>query len=1137
MLAETSVGTTSSNRPRFFINGQLLCDSPRVPVVATVTTPPTLTISSNTQTICVGDTTSVVTITAGANDYETFVWTPSTGVSGNAVSGWTFNPTTTTNYTLTASQAPQNIVSNGDFSNGLTGWTSFVASWIPVNATFTATNNEANITGISGAGGQPWFVQLNQILTPAQIASLEVGSSYKITFSARSSVNNRSLKIFFGQDGGAFVPLHEQVYSISNTNANYETTVFNVGQTFGTMKLGFEMGLMNDDVFIDNVTLTKVVSNICNTSTSFNVTVNPVPSALVITPSATETCIDNVVTLSTSGGTLSNVVILQENFNDQTNSWTTLNNSTGGTPANVAWTLRPNGYVRGITFNSNDNTQFYLSDSDDGGSGNITNASLITPSFSTIGFTQVNLNFWHFYQHWSSGNGQGNVQYSLDGGVTWANINQFTSSQGTSTGFVNANLALPAGALNQATVQIRFQHSVVWGYRWAIDNVSITGTQSQSVTWTPITNLYTNAAATIPYTANTTSATVYYKPTVDGTAQFTATSTTLQGCFTTQNVSIITNPTPAAPIANATQIFCGASTVSNLVATGSALQWYNVATGGTALATNASISTGTYFVTQTLLGCESPRTSVQVTVNITNAPIATNQVFCNSATVSNLVANGTALQWYDVAIGGTALTSGTALVTGTYYVSQTLNNCEGPRTMVEVVVNIPSAPSGDASQTFCGTANLSQLSISGLNIRIYTAATGGTEYPQALWNLIGLVNGSSYFASQTINGCESLSRLQITVAINPIPSAPTATNQSFCGSLNATVSNLNASGSNLKWYNVPTGGIALAPNTLLVSGTYYVTQTSANCESNRTTVLVTVNDCNIGWGNLQWPPSGTINSCGDYTVYGRVWKSGVTEATGPSANITAWFGINTTNTDPSTWPASAWSVGTYNVQAGNDDEYQHTFSNLPIGTYYIATRYQFTGGDFWYGGYNSGGGGAWNGTTNVSSVLTVAPVAAPVGDAVQSVTVPLAPNATLANLVVSGTNVTWYPTLADAQAGTNALPLSTVLVSGNTYYAVSIVNGCRSAALAVTVTVNLDIRVFDFAQLRVYPNPVIERLTITFDYQLERIEVYNMLGQMVRFQQPNFTETEVDMINLPAATYIVRIYSNDSVKEVKVIKK
>lgn len=984
MLAETSVGTTSSNRPRFFINGQLLCDSPRVPVVATVTTPPTFTLSSNAESICNGNSTSLITVTAGAGSYDTFVWSPSVGVSGDVTNGWIFNPTVTTNYTLTVSQ------STGD---------------------------------------------------------------------------------------------------------------------------------------------------LCATSVNVLVTVNPFPSALVITPSESETCIDNIVTLSTSGGAVQNIILLQEDFNGVTNSWTTLNNSTGGTPANVAWTLRPNGYVRSITFNSNDNTQFYLSDSDNGGSGNITNVSLISPSFSTIGFTQVNINFWHFYQHWSSGNGQGNVQYSLDGGSTWININQYVADQGTSTGFVNANLNLPPAALNQASVQIRFQHFVTWGYRWALDNVTVSGTQTQAITWNPAANLYTDSQATIAYVAGTPSATVYYKPTVDGSVQFTATATTPQNCSVSENVSIVTNPTPVAPTADAVQVFCGASTVANLVATGTALQWYDVATGGTALAANASISTGTYYVTQTLLGCESPRTAVQVTVNITNAPAASNQVFCNSATVANLVATGTDLQWYDVEIGGTALTSSTALVTGTYYVSQTLNNCEGPRTMVEVVVNIPSAPSGDAAQIFCGTANLSQLMITGSNIRIYSAATGGTEYPQALWNLIGLVDGGSYFASQTINGCESLTRLEIIVTINPIPAAPLVSNQVFCGSVNATVADLIASGSNLLWYNVPTGGNALDSNTVLVSGTYFVSQTVGNCESARTSVTVTINDCNIGWGNLQWPPSGTINTCGEYIVYGRVWKSGVTETPGPNSNITAWFGISTTNTDPATWDASSWTVGTYNVQVGNDDEYMYTFNNLPAGTYYIATRYQFTGGDFWYGGFNPTGGGAWNGSSNVSSVLTVEEVPAPTGDAVQSVTVPLAPDATLANLVVSGTNVTWYATLADAQAGTNALPLSTVLVSGNTYYAVSIVNGCRSTALAVTVTVSLGTNIFDLAQLRVYPNPVIDRLTITFDHQLQKIEVYNMLGQMVRLQEPNFTETEVDMSNLPASTYIVRIYSNDSVKEVKVIKK
>jgi hypothetical protein len=1032
MLAETSVGSTSSNRPRFFINGQLLCDSPRVPVVATVTTAPSFALSGSNVTICEGDTSSAITITTGAGDYDTFVWSPATGVSGDAVNGWTFNPTSSTNYVLTASQT-------------------------------------------SG--------------------------------------------------------------------------------------------------------------NLCNNTATVQVTVNPLPSAIVITPSANETCINDVVTLTASGGTLNNVIILQENFNAVANSWVTENNSTGGTPANVAWTLRPDGYTRSITYNSNDNSQFYLSDSDNGGSGSVTNVSLTSPAFSTIGFENASVSFWHFYQHLSNG---AKVQYSIND-IDWNDIQTYNATTGTSTSFVNAIVSLPAAALNQANVKIRFQYNENWGWRWAIDNVTISGSQTQNITWSPVTDLYTDQAATIAYIGGTPSATVYYKPTVDGTVQFTATASTLQNCSVSQNISILTHPIPAAPTASA-QSFCANAnpTVADLVATGTALQWYDVANGGTALALSTPLVSGTYYVSQTLNGCESPRTSVSVTINNCNIDYA-NMQFPGSATIGtcgNITfyaqvyklgateapgANANITAWigintsntdpatwgptswqlatYNVQVGNNDEYQITYsnLPAGTYYVASRFQFTGGDfyyggysgngggawdgTNNVSSVLTVQETTEPTASaQTFCGASTVADLVATGTALQWYDVATGGT----ALALSTPLVSGT-YYVSQTLNGCEG-PRTSVEVTVNITP-APTASSQSFCGNANPTVADLVATGTALQWYDVATGGTALALSTPLVSGTYFVSQTLNGCESPRTSVIVTINDCNIGWGNLQWPPSGTINTCGDYTVYGRVWKQGATEAPGPNANITAWFGISTTNTDPSTWPASAWSVGNYNVQVGNDDEYSYTFSNLPAGTYYIASRYQFTGGDFWYGGYNSSGGGAWNGTSNVSSVLTVEEVPAPTGDAVQTVTVPLAPDATLANLVVSGTNITWYATLADAQADTNALPLSTVLVSGNTYYAVSNVNGCRSAALAVTVTVNLDIRVFDFAQLRVYPNPVIDRLTITFDHQLERIEVYNMLGQMVRFQKPNFTETEVDMINLPAATYIVRIYSNDSVKEVKVIKK
>ena len=85
--------------------------------------------------------------------------------------------------------------------------------------------------------------------------------------------------------------------------------------------------------------------------------------------------------------------------------------------------------------------------------------------------------------------------------------------------------------------------------------------------------------------------------------------------------------------------------VANLVASGSSLA-NNVAVGGSALASSTALSSGSYYVSQTVTGCESGRTLVTVTVNPTpSAPSASAQTFCSDAnpTVANLVASGSSL--------------------------------------------------------------------------------------------------------------------------------------------------------------------------------------------------------------------------------------------------------------------------------------------------------------------------------------------------------------------------------------------------------------------------------------------------------------------------------------------------------------
>ncbi len=124
----------------------------------------------------------------------------------------------------------------------------------------------------------------------------------------------------------------------------------------------------------------------------------------------------------------------------------------------------------------------------------------------------------------------------------------------------------------------------------------------------------------------------------------------------------------------------------------------------------------------------------------------------------------------------------------------------------------------------------------------------------------------------------------------------------------------------------------------------------------------------IDWGNLQWPLTATITQGDSLTVYGQAYKGGVTDSTGQAFGLKAWVGVSATNTDPSTW--TNWTEATFNVQAGNNDEFMASFGkNLAVGTYYYAYRYEYLGGPYRYGGTT----GFWDGTTSISGVLTVNP--------------------------------------------------------------------------------------------------------------------------------------------------------------------
>lgn len=67
---------------------------------------------------------------------------------------------------------------------------------------------------------------------------------------------------------------------------------------------------------------------------------------------------------------------------------------------------------------------------------------------------------------------------------------------------------------------------------------------------------------------------------------------------------------------------------------------------------------------------------------------------------------------------------------------------------------------------------------------------------------------------------------------------PIVSTQTLC--TGSTVANLVATGTDIKWYANSSGGSALLPTTVLVSATYYATQTISGIESARTPAVITI---------------------------------------------------------------------------------------------------------------------------------------------------------------------------------------------------------------------------------------------------------------------------------------------------------
>ena len=275
---------------------------------------------------------------------------------------------------------------------------------------------------------------------------------------------------------------------------------------------------------------------------------------------------------------------------------------------------------------------------------------------------------------------------------------------------------------------------------------------------------------------------------------------------------------------------------------------------------NSSTTTGA-----SLTGCDSYTygETEDYLVNILYAPQATGAgVYCSGDTV-RLVGSAPGItnpEYIWTGPGGQLLDTSATLVIPNIQTGQSGNytlrilsypcggggtpDTSGPQAVNVTVNQRPNPPIVAPLITYCQFDKFDTIPIFGQNLVWYSVATGGTGSTVAPVINTNNYGTFTYYVSQNINGCES-QRAPVTFNVVPKPAPPTVISPVvYCqGEAPAP---LVATGQNIRWYNVPTGGagtsITPTPGTNAQGTfTWYVSQTVAGCESERVPVEVKVN--------------------------------------------------------------------------------------------------------------------------------------------------------------------------------------------------------------------------------------------------------------------------------------------------------
>jgi trimeric autotransporter adhesin len=252
--------------------------------------------------------------------------------------------------------------------------------------------------------------------------------------------------------------------------------------------------------------------------------------------------------------------------------------------------------------------------------------------------------------------------------------------------------------------------------------------------------------------------------------------------------------------------------------------------------------------------------------------VATPSAVCpgTTVTITPTPVAGVSFRYWNAATGGTMLATGASFSTpifanSTYYVDAFNGACSSAtRTAVTltplsapavpvVSSSFPAACAGSASATITPTA------VSGVSFSYWNAPTGGTQLSSGASYTVSPTATTTYYVEATNGTCTSTSRKAVTVAVTPLPGAPSVTSAgnftTVCAGSSQVAINATLSGATNPTFNIWTaasGGTFLATSSSGVTyfvnppptttTTYYVESVVNACTSaTRTPITYTVN--------------------------------------------------------------------------------------------------------------------------------------------------------------------------------------------------------------------------------------------------------------------------------------------------------